>query len=88
MPRATRAAATFNSSRHLLSDGSTVFNLRLWTHEGIWIDITEMASEATAEQCGDILTRVLNRFAACGSHQEVLRLAVAIEDTLKSVAKS
>lgn len=82
MPRATTVAPTFTSAQHLLSGGSSVFNLRLCMHEGIWIDVAEMPSESTAQQCSDILTRVLHRFLACGSDREALSLAVKLEDVL------
>ena len=88
MTRATTAAASFSSSRHILSDDSTVFNLRLWTHDGIWIDVAEMANECTASQCSEMLTRVLHRFIACSSDREIISLAIAIEDTLRKVAKA
>lgn len=83
MPRATAKLGSFSAVDHLLDNGSVVSNLRIWTHQGIWIDIAEMPSHATAGACADMLTRVLHQFAACRSDREVISLAIAIEDTLK-----
>lgn len=88
MTRTTKAVPRFEFSSRFLSDGSAVFNVGLWTHQGIWIDILEMPRKYTAGSCADVLTLVMHQFADCGSDPDAVRLAIHLVETLKTVKKS